>query len=49
LEDCANLAVFLAGDESTYLTGESIELDGGLIAAALKSTGLLARIRPVTE
>ena len=49
LEDCANLAVFLAGDESTYLTGESIELDGGLIAAALKSTGLLARIRPAAE
>ena len=46
VEDCADLAVFLAGDESTYLTGESIELDGGLIAAALKSTGTLARIRP---
>jgi NAD(P)-dependent dehydrogenase (short-subunit alcohol dehydrogenase family) len=45
-EDAADLAVFLAGDESTYLTGESIELDGGLIAAVLKSTGTLARIRP---
>lgn len=46
-QDAADLAVFLAGDESTYLTGESIELDGGLIAAFLKSTGTLARVRPL--
>jgi len=49
IEDAADLAVFLAGDESTYLTGESVELDGGLIAAALKSTGTLARIRPLPK
>jgi NAD(P)-dependent dehydrogenase (short-subunit alcohol dehydrogenase family) len=40
------LAVFLASDESDYITGESIEIDGGLIAAALKSSADLARLRP---
>lgn len=49
VEDAAHLAVFLASDESMYLTGESIELDGGLVAASLKSTGDLAAIRPVPD
>jgi glucose 1-dehydrogenase len=47
VEDSARLALFLASDESDYITGESIESDGGLLAAALKSTTDLARIRPV--
>lgn len=46
VEDVARLAAFLASDESDYITGESIEIDGGLIAAALKSSGDLARLRP---
>jgi NAD(P)-dependent dehydrogenase (short-subunit alcohol dehydrogenase family) len=46
VEDVARLAVFLASDESDYITGESIEIDGGLIAAALKSSADLARLRP---
>jgi NAD(P)-dependent dehydrogenase (short-subunit alcohol dehydrogenase family) len=49
IEDVARLAVFLACDESDYITGESIEIDGGLIAAALKSSADLARLRPTPE
>lgn len=49
VEDVAQLAVFLASEESQYLTGESIEIDGGLLAAALKSSADLARLRPVPE
>jgi 3-oxoacyl-[acyl-carrier protein] reductase len=29
-DDVANLAVFLAGDNSSYITGEVIKVDGGL-------------------
>ena len=29
-EDVANLAVFLAGNGSDYITGEVIRVDGGL-------------------
>ena len=29
-EDVANLALFLAGDESSYITGEVIKVDGGM-------------------
>jgi NAD(P)-dependent dehydrogenase (short-subunit alcohol dehydrogenase family) len=49
VEDVARLAVFLASEESDYITGESIEIDGGLLAAALRSSGDLARLRPVPE
>ena len=49
VEDVAQLAVFLASEESQYLTGESIEIDGGLLAAALRSSADLARLRPVPE
>ena len=44
--DVARLALFLASEESDYITGESIEIDGGLLAAALKSSADLARLRP---
>ena len=46
VEDVARLAAFLASEESDYITGESIEIDGGLLAAALKSSAELARLRP---
>lgn len=49
VEDVARLSVFLASDESDYITGESIEIDGGLIAAALKSSADLAWLRPTPQ
>src|SRR5574341_2565101 len=47
VEDVARLAVFLASEESDYITGESSESDGGLLAAALRSSADLARLRPL--
>jgi len=44
--DVAYLVVFLGSDESKYITGASVEIDGGLLARALKSTFDLAGIRP---
>jgi NAD(P)-dependent dehydrogenase (short-subunit alcohol dehydrogenase family) len=32
LADCAQLALFLASDESSWITGAAIPLDGGLAA-----------------
>ena len=32
-EDCARLALFLASDESSWITGVAIPLDGGMSAA----------------
>lgn len=47
VQDIAQLAVFLAADESRYISGASIEIDGGLLARSLKSTFELARFRPL--
>lgn len=33
-DDIASAAVFLAGDASSYITGKTIEVDGGLVAAS---------------
>lgn len=44
--DVANLAVFLSSPEADYISGACIEIDGGLLAAALKSTFDLAKYRP---
>jgi 3-oxoacyl-[acyl-carrier protein] reductase len=32
-EDVANLCVFLAGDMSSYITGQTLNVDGGMITA----------------
>jgi glucose 1-dehydrogenase len=32
VEDCVGAAVFLASDESSYMTGQSIIIDGGLVS-----------------
>jgi NAD(P)-dependent dehydrogenase (short-subunit alcohol dehydrogenase family) len=47
VQDIARLAVFLASDESDYITGASVEIDGGLLARSLKSTFELAKFRPL--
>jgi 3-oxoacyl-[acyl-carrier protein] reductase len=31
VQDIANLALFLAGDESSYITGQAIQIDGGMV------------------
>jgi NAD(P)-dependent dehydrogenase (short-subunit alcohol dehydrogenase family) len=46
VDDVARLAVFLASDASAYISGESIEIDGALLAGALKAVFELTRIRP---
>ena len=32
-EDVANLCVFLASDNSSFITGQTIRIDGGMITA----------------
>ncbi|NQY13512.1 MAG: SDR family oxidoreductase [Henriciella sp.] len=38
-EEVAALAVMLAGDRATYMTGETLTLDGGLLAGSAASPG----------
>lgn len=38
-EEVAALAVLLAGDEAAYMTGETLTLDGGLLAGSAASPG----------
>lgn len=44
-EDVARLALFLASDDSAYVSGESIAVDGGLLAASWQAGAELARLR----
>ena len=38
-DEVAALAVMLAGDGATYMTGETLTLDGGLLAGSAVSPG----------
>jgi 3-oxoacyl-[acyl-carrier protein] reductase len=31
VQDVANLALFLAGDDSSYITGQVVQVDGGMV------------------
>ena len=39
-EDVANLALFLASDESRFITGQQIGIDGGALIKARRGAGL---------
>lgn len=39
-EDVANLALFLASDESRYITGQQISVDGGALIKARRGAGM---------
>jgi 3(or 17)beta-hydroxysteroid dehydrogenase len=36
-EDVANVALFLASDESSFMTGEEVVIDGGILAGTASS------------
>ncbi|MEI6042720.1 MAG: glucose 1-dehydrogenase [bacterium] len=38
-EDVANVALFLASDESSFMTGEEVVIDGGILAGTATSPG----------
>lgn len=49
VEDIANAALFLASDESRFITGETLKVDGGLMAVGAKTWGRLAGSERISE
>lgn len=45
-DDIANAAIFLAGDESTYVTGVALSVDGGWVAGTRESQQLVEAFWP---
>lgn len=45
-DDIANAAIFLAGDESTYVTGIALSVDGGWVAGTRESQQLVESFWP---
>ncbi len=49
VDDIANAALFLASDESAFITGEALKVDGGLMAVGAKTWGRLAGSERIGE